>query len=126
MEEVGKLLPTIFKRHMRREDAHLIEILGPLWQRVAGKGIAENSSPIAFLAGTLTLETNCPSWAIQLRQMAEDIRTGINNFMGCPLVKKIQVQIAPKLGQREPAAPQNRFPLDETKKIFAPGKGRPD
>src|SRR5579863_6696428 len=102
MEAVGKLLPAIFKRQMRRDDTRLVELLTPFWQSAAGRGIAENSTPIHFGAGTLTLETTCPTWAIQLRNMTEEIRVGVNNFMGAPIVKKIHVQIAPKLGQREP------------------------
>lgn len=102
MEELGKLLPAFFKRHWGREDARIIEILGPLWPRVAGRGIAENSIPAEFAGGTLTLETTCASWAVQLRQMSEEIRSGINRTMGRPVVKKIQVRLAPNLGQRDP------------------------
>jgi predicted nucleic acid-binding Zn ribbon protein len=108
MEAVGKLLPAIFKRQMRRDDTRAVEILTPFWPRAAGRGIAENSTPVHFGAGTLTLETTCPTWAIQLRGMTEEIRAGINNVFGAPIVKKIRVQIAPTLGQREPAAIQER------------------
>lgn len=108
MEAVGKLLPAIFKRQMRRDDTRLVELLVPFWQRAAGRGIAENSTPVHFGAGTLTLETTCPTWAIQLRNMTEEIRAGINNFMGAPIVKKIRVQLAPKFGQREPEIIQEK------------------
>jgi predicted nucleic acid-binding Zn ribbon protein len=109
MEAVGKLLPAIFKRQMRRDDARLVELLLPFWQRAAGRGIAENSTPVHFGAGTLTLETTCPTWAIQLRTMTEEIRAGINNFMGAPIVKTIRVQLSPNLGQREPEIIPERF-----------------
>ena len=103
MEEVGRILPTIFKRQMRRENAHVVEILGPLWIRVAGKEIAEHSRPIDFVAGTLTLGTSCPSWATQLRLMTEEIRAKINNFLGCAVVKKLQVRLALNLVQSDSA-----------------------
>ncbi len=121
MEEVGKLLPRIFKRQMGRKDPRLIEILGPLWLRVAGRGIAENSSPIAFVAGTLTLETPCLSWAAQLRQMREEIRGEINNFLGCSVVKKIEVRVAMDLGRTKPEMSQIKFPVTDTRKVDGAG-----
>ncbi|HLY59403.1 MAG TPA: DUF721 domain-containing protein [Terriglobia bacterium] len=114
MEAVGKLLPAIFKRQMRRDDTRLVELLATFWQTAAGRGIAENSTPVHFAAGTLTLETTCPTWAIQLRIMTEEIRAGINKFVGAPFVKKIRVQLAPKLGQREPETIQERPHETET------------
>lgn len=102
MEAIGKLLPAIFKRQMRRDDSRLVELLVAFWQCAAGRSIAENSTPVHFGAGTLTLETTCPTWAIQLRTMTEEIRASINNYLGASIVKTIRVQIAPKLGQREP------------------------
>lgn len=108
MEAVGKLLPAIFKRQVRRDDTRLVELLTPFWPRAAGKGIAENSTPVHFAAGTLTLETACPTWAIQLRTMTEEIRAGINNVLGAPVVKKVRVQLAPRHGQREPGIIQER------------------
>jgi len=106
MEAVGNLLPAIFKKQMRRDDTRVVELLIPFWQKAAGRGIAENSTPVHFGAGTLTLETTCPTWAIQLRNMTEEIRAGINDFMGAPIVKTIRVQLAPALGQREPVTIQ--------------------
>lgn len=101
MEEVGKILPALFKRQVERADPRLIEILAPLWPRVAGKAIARQSRPVAFAAGTLTLATSCPSWAVQLQQMAEEVRAEINGFLGGAVVKKLRVELQP---DAEPAA----------------------
>ena len=109
MEEIGKSLPTIFKRHLRGGDERMVEILRALWPRVAGKGIAENSRPIAFVAGTLTLETNCASWAVQLRRISEEVRSGVNQFLGFNVVKVIQVRLASNLGQRDPELTEFQF-----------------
>ena len=119
MEAVGKLLPAIFRRQMRRDDTRLVELLGTFWQTAAGRGIAENSTPVHFGAGTLTLETTCPTWAIQLRTMTEEIRAGINKFMGAPMVKTIRVQLASKLGQREPEAVQTKHHEPATMPVAA-------
>ena len=94
MEEVGKLLPALFRTQLRRDSAPLAEIIAPLWPRIAGKEIASQSRPTAFVAGTLTLSTACPSWAIQLRRMAEEIRATINCVFGCPVVKRVRVQLS--------------------------------
>ncbi|MHB8656121.1 MAG: DUF721 domain-containing protein [Terriglobia bacterium] len=115
MEEVGKLLPRIFKRQMGRKDPRLIEILGPLWLRVAGSGIAENSSPVAFVAGTLILETSCLSWAAQLRQVREEIRAEINNFLECSVVRKIEVRVALEPERANPEMPRIKFPVIDTR-----------
>jgi hypothetical protein len=92
MEEVGKILPAIFKRQVRRVNPPVVEILAPLWPRVAGKAMARQCRPVAFNAGTLTLATECSAWCAQLRQMAEEIRAEINSFLGGPVVKKLRVQ----------------------------------
>ena len=121
MEEVGKLLPRIFKRQMGRKDPRLVEILGPLWLRVAGSGIAENSRPIAFVAGTLTLETSCLSWAAQLRQMREEICAEINKYLGCSVVKKIEVSVALDSGRTKPDMSRIEFPVSDARKTDGAG-----
>lgn len=93
VEEVGKILPALFRTHLRRDDAPLVEIIAPLWSRIAGKEIAGQSQPTAFVAGRLTLSTSCPSWAVQLRRMTQELRAAINCFLGCPVVKKVQVKL---------------------------------
>lgn len=106
MEEIGKILPAVFKKQVRRAQPPLVELLAPLWPQVVGKAIAQQSRPVAFGAGTLTLGAFCLSWAAQLRQMAEEIRAEINSFLGSPVVKKVRVQHVPQPGAVEAAAPQ--------------------
>jgi len=103
MEEIGKLLPAIFKSQIRRADPPLLEILTPLWPRVAGKAIAEYSRPIVFTGGRLTLGCSCPCWTAQLRQMSEEIRAKINGFLGSAIVKTLKVRHVPDLAPLESA-----------------------
>lgn len=112
MDEIGKILPAAFKAQVRRADAALVEILAPLWPRVVGRGIAQQVRPVAFAAGTLTLATACPTWAAQLRQMAEEIRAQINNFLGSPVVKKLRVQHVSRMDSVELPAPPRKSPLN--------------
>jgi hypothetical protein len=92
LEEIGKILPAVFKRQIHRSDALLLELLTPLWPRVVGKGIARQCRPVSFAAGTLTIATSCPTWAVQLRQLGEELRASTNRFLGSELVKKLRVR----------------------------------
>jgi hypothetical protein len=97
MEEVGRLLPLAVNRHMHDGDSRLLQVLSALWPRAVGKGIAQNSRPVSFVSGRLTMATACPSWAAQLSQMREEVRAAINGFLGKPLVKQIQIRHMPSL-----------------------------
>jgi hypothetical protein len=92
MDEVGKVLPSVFKKQVERLDPRLVEILAPLWSQVAGPGIARRSEPVAFGAGTLTLAAADPSWVGALAGMAEDLRSKINAFLGRPVVKAVRIR----------------------------------
>jgi len=97
VEDIGRILPVILKSQIRRLNPPVVEILAPLWRRVAGQAMARNSRPVAFHAGTLTLACDCTSWSTQLQQMAEEIRAEINSFLGAPVVKKLQVRFVGRL-----------------------------
>jgi hypothetical protein len=114
VEEVGKLLPAIFRAQLRRDSTPLAKILAPLWPRIAGKEIAEHSRPASFVAGTLILGTSCPAWAGQLRRMTEEIRAGVNSFLGCPVVKKVRVQLGTKLVPTEATTVHDHFVVAKT------------
>ncbi len=92
MDEIGTILPTVFRKQIRREEPHLLEILVPLWPRIAGKSIAQHSRPSYFAAGVLTLATDSSTWTTQLRLMGDEIRSQINGFMCQPIVKKLRVR----------------------------------
>ena len=92
MDEIGKILPSLFRKQIRRAEPHLLEILLPLWPRIAGKTMAQHSQPAFFASGVLTLATDCATWGTQLRQMTEEIRAEINGFLGQPIVKKLRIK----------------------------------
>jgi hypothetical protein len=92
VDEIGKLLPFMFRKQIRRAEPHLLEILIPLWPRIVGRTMAQHSQPAAFGSGVLTLTTDCATWGAQLRQMTEEIRAEINSFLGQPAVKKLRVK----------------------------------
>ena len=91
MEEIGVLLPKVLKPQLSRLEPPVIEVLAPLWTRVAGKALARQCRPVAFSAGTLTLAADDADWAEPLRQMAEEIRAHVNNFLGKPVVKHLRI-----------------------------------
>ena len=94
MEEIGKSLPAVFKRQLRKPGNQLAEILAPLWARAAGRAIAEHSRPASFADGTLTLEADSYTWAAQLRLMREQILEKVNAFLGAPVVKELEVAVS--------------------------------
>jgi predicted nucleic acid-binding Zn ribbon protein len=113
VEEIGKSLPRIFKRHMLRPEPQLAEILPPLWAQVAGKTVAEHSRPVAFCSGELLLSTPSDTWAAQLGQLAAEIVAAVNAFLGAPLVKELRVRLEPELplweaGRRKEFQPDPR------------------
>jgi predicted nucleic acid-binding Zn ribbon protein len=110
LDEIGKILPAILKAQVQRAEPALVEVLVALWPRVVGKGIAQHTRPVAFAAGTLTLATGCPTWATQLRQMGEEIRAAVNNFLGSPIVRKLRVQHVPQMDSAELPAAQRKVP----------------
>lgn len=92
MDEIGKILPSLFRKQIRREEPRLLEILLPLWPRIAGKSMAQHSQPSFFSSGVLTLAADCDTWGTQLRHMSEEIRAEINSFLGQAVVKKLRIR----------------------------------
>jgi hypothetical protein len=115
LDEIGKILPALFRREIQRTDPRLVEFLDPFWPRVAGKAIALHSRPVSFEAGTLTLATDCSTWSTQLHQMAEEIRAEVNSFLGKPLVRKLRVRKVPELRSFEPPPLREHVPFAREK-----------
>ena len=111
MDEIGKMLPQFLKRHVRGERAPVLEVLAPLWPRVAGKAMASQARPVAFAGGTLTLGTGNPSWAVELRALQEQIRSAVNGALGQPLVKQLRVRLDPAIGESAKPETAPRSPV---------------
>ena len=92
MEEIGKILPKVLRPQFSRLVPPVIEVLTPFWGQVAGKALAKKCRPVAFSAGTLTLATADPDWAAPLKQMADEIRAKVNNFLGRPVVRHLRIE----------------------------------
>jgi len=129
VDEIGKLLPTLFKKQIGRSEPHLLEILGPLWPRIVGRSMALHSRPVFFDLGRLTLHADGATWSTQLRHMTEEIRTKVNGFLGQAIVKKLRITtvtradvFAESRNERE-SAPPTLQPSDlrmDTKSIADP------
>ncbi|MGA9059697.1 MAG: DUF721 domain-containing protein [Terriglobia bacterium] len=117
MEEIGVLLPKVLKPQLSRLEPPVVEVLAPLWTRVAGKALARQCRPVAFSAGTLTLATDDADWAEPLQQMAEEIRAHVNNFLGKPVVKHIRILRVGKVDRsnRAQRRPEN-LPVSKPKR----------
>jgi hypothetical protein len=123
MEEIGKILPKVLKPQLCRLEPPVVEVLAPLWTRVAGKALARQCRPVAFSAGTLTLATDDADWAKPLQQMAEEIRAHVNNFLGKPVVKHLRISRLGKLDRsnRPQWQPEN-LPVSKPNRKDWPGK----
>ncbi|MGD0012462.1 MAG: DUF721 domain-containing protein [Terriglobia bacterium] len=123
MEEIGKILPKVLKPQLSRLEPPVVEVLAPLWTRVAGKALARQCRPVAFSAGTLTLATDDADWAEPLQQMAEEIRAHVNDFLGKPLVKHLRILRVGKVGRsnRAQRRPEN-LPVSKPNRKDWPGK----
>lgn len=115
MQVIGKILPVVLKGQVRGAAPHFIEILAPLWPRVAGKAMARRCQPVAFSNGILTLATGSPSWSTELRHLAEEIRAEINSFLGAPVVKKLRVLLMARPDSIESWNPRQQIPLTTEK-----------
>ena len=91
MDEIANILPSLFRKQIRRDEPHLVEILAPLWPRIAGRTIAHHSQISLFSGGVLTLSTEPGTWTTQLRFMSGEILKQINDFLGQPVVKKLRI-----------------------------------
>jgi hypothetical protein len=105
VDEIGKIFPSLFRKQIRRADPHLLEILLPLWPRIAGKAMAQHSQPALFASGVLTLAADCATWNAQLRHMAEQIRAEINRYLGQPIVKKLRIKTVTQPNLFSPSRP---------------------
>jgi predicted nucleic acid-binding Zn ribbon protein len=123
MEEIGKILPKVLKPQLSRLEPPVVEVLAPLWARVAGKALAKQCRPVAFTGGILTLATEDADWAEPLQQMAEEIRAHVNNFLGKPVVEHLRILRVRKLGHggRSQRQPED-FAVSEPNRRDWPGK----
>jgi hypothetical protein len=109
LEEIGKTLSRVFERRAAKPGAALPALLAPLWTRVAGPAVAMHSRPTAFAGGTLTVAASSASWAVALRQMAEELRAAVNAFLGRAAVRKLRIVVSTRLGAAEEGAPAAPF-----------------
>lgn len=109
MEEISKILPTIFKGQVRRNNPRVVEILSPLWPQVAGRPMARHSRPVAFEDGLLTLESDCTAWSAEMRRMADDILAQINRYLGAPAVRRLKVRYVSKPMTAAPLPDKSQF-----------------
>ncbi len=123
MDEVVKLIPAVFRRHVGHGQAPVVEILDPLWTCVAGKTIAAHCRPVSFAAGRLTVRTGSRAWATQLCALKEELRATINSFLGAPVVKSIIVRHSPSAAEEKSAiaTPPQAFPREETVRPVSAG-----
>ena len=64
------------------------------WEEVVGADIARNCRPVRLAGGILTIEASSPSWATQLRYLADRLRLKVNVALGEPVVDEVVITVA--------------------------------
>jgi predicted nucleic acid-binding Zn ribbon protein len=95
MEEIGKIIPLVFRKQVRHNEQRVMQILAPLWPQAAGKAMSRHSKPVAFNAGMLTLESDSSAWSAEMNAMTEKIQARVNKFLGESVVRKLRVRYVP-------------------------------
>jgi hypothetical protein len=95
VEDVGSILPKALNKHLSCAKSRVVEVLAPVWGRIVGKLVAQQSRPVRYSDGTLVISAYSPPWAAQLAQMADQIRSEVNAFLAAPVVRKIRVRCQP-------------------------------
>jgi len=106
VDEIGKILPFVVRKQICHAEPYVLEILLPLWPRIAGKGIAQHSHPAFFASGVLTLTCDSATWTTQLLHLSQEVRAAINGFLGEPVVKKMRIKTVTQPSLFVPPEPQ--------------------
>jgi len=64
-----------------------------VWSEIVGPQAAEHAWPKLFASGTLTIATDHPAWATELRLLASDVLKRLQG--SCPFVHSIIVVVGP-------------------------------
>ncbi|MDI6799442.1 MAG: DUF721 domain-containing protein [Actinomycetota bacterium] len=92
------------------------------WRDIVGEHVAENSSPISLVRGTLLIGAYNSAWSNQLSMMRTGLVEEINSHLGREVVKEIRFKLIEKAKEEsDEAAPEERTSLfgeGEKKKIL--------
>jgi hypothetical protein len=102
LEGIAKFLPAAVRQQLFRSDPSLLELVKSVWGSMVGQGIAKQCRPIELASGTLTIVTSCPTWAVQFRQLNDEIRGNINKFLGGEHIKRLRVRVDPSFVPSKP------------------------
>ena len=67
------------------------------WTSVVGPEVAAHSWPVALSHGRLTVATDHPAWASELRILSQQLVSGIRSVV--PSVESVAVQVSPFPGR---------------------------
>lgn len=82
------------------------------WREIVGEHVAENSSPISLVRGTLLIGAYNSAWSSQLSMMRTGLMEEINRHLGRGIVKEIRFKLIEKAKEKiEETAPEGRTSL---------------
>jgi predicted nucleic acid-binding Zn ribbon protein len=67
--------------------------LAKRWVEVVGALLAEETAPVRFEGGVLTVAASTGAWSAQVRFLAEEVRNGANRTLGADIVTRVRVVV---------------------------------
>lgn len=66
------------------------------WPELVGDELASRCEPVRLTAGTLTIRTDSPGWATQLKYLVTPLRARCDELLGPGVVRSISVVVGPR------------------------------
>jgi predicted nucleic acid-binding Zn ribbon protein len=67
------------------------------WEEIVGASVAAHTRPMSLRRGVLTIGTEQPAWASQLRYLGPDLLQRVASVLGEGLVERVEVKVVPQL-----------------------------
>ena len=80
-------------------DSSVMTIVFRNWEAAVGPAVAEHARPLSLRDGVLVVGVSEPAWATQLRFLAADILTRLEEAAGRPVAQRLEVRVRPSRGR---------------------------
>ena len=92
MKRLDSFFPDFLRSIASNEELTLI-FLQELWPQLAGKELAEKTTPVALQNKSLVVTVPSEIWAKQLRELRQMLLRSINGFWDFPLLQSIRLRV---------------------------------
>jgi predicted nucleic acid-binding Zn ribbon protein len=82
-------------RRLGGAKASVLNVVFARWEEIVGPSVAAHAEPLSLRDGVLTLGTDQPGWATQLRFLAPDLLRRVAAVAGEGAVDRVEVRVRP-------------------------------